>query len=163
MLPWCFQSAFEGNAVQSVSRTIVFEQCIPRAGFRITFPSCTAAGTNNSKCPVSQWCRLIDSHTHTVPVQTHTVYPWVHYIHWNNRRIHSVWSIGQNMHTPQYKSSHTGFRCFNYSLSLILSISSSEKTWSPYDLHDTWSRVMFHYVCIPVWMKINYDRWFISS
>ena len=99
MLPWCFQSAFEGNAVQSVSRTIVFEQCIPRAGFRITFPSCTAAGTNNSKCPVSQWCRLIDSHTHTVPVQTHTVYPWVHYTHWNNRRIHSVWSIGQNMHT----------------------------------------------------------------
>lgn len=33
----------------------VFEQCIPQSGFRKTFPSRRATGTNNSKRPIGWW------------------------------------------------------------------------------------------------------------
>lgn len=33
------------KVVQCVGGSIVFEQCIPQSGFRVTFPTCTISGT----------------------------------------------------------------------------------------------------------------------
>lgn len=49
----CFESACEGTLVQWEGRSEVFEQCIPRSGFRKTFPSWVVTGAKKSKSPVS--------------------------------------------------------------------------------------------------------------